>query len=113
MNILFLKDLSDLDTENKKLSVAIALSLVLSVICICAAIKTNPTGCELFSSNVPGPQMCHTIPMPEDCFSCKNIAGSYASSIMFGIGICLFFLPIAVWLIHKRSKSDKSPQSLG
>lgn len=109
MNILLLKNLSDLDTENKKLLVAIVISLILSVICIYAAIKTNPTGCELFSNNVPGPQMCHTIPMPEGCFSCKNIAGSYASSLMFGTGICLFFLPSVVWLIHKRSKSDKSP----
>jgi TRAP-type C4-dicarboxylate transport system permease small subunit len=80
------------------------LPVVLSVCCISFAFWLVPKTCTLFSSNVPGSQMCHTIPMPEGCFDsyCQNIHIEYIASIIAGFGICLLIVPFIVDAIREK-----------
>lgn len=95
-------------TEDKEKFIVGVSSIISFSVCIIIALLVNPKGCDLFSSNVPGPQSCHTIPMPEGCFSCKNRAGSYASSAIAGLGIIMLFLPIIVFFLRGlRNRSDE------
>ena len=94
--------------EEKEKTIVVILSIVLFSICIITALLVNPDGCDFFSSNFPGPQSCHTIPMSKDCFSCKNIAGSYVASAIAGLGIITIFLPIIVFFLRElRNRSDE------
>ena len=64
----------------------------LGILFIISALWLLPENCSLFISNVPGPQMYHTIPMPDYCDSfCKNTQGEFVASIIAGIEIGLFF----------------------
>lgn len=59
-----------------------------------------PENCSLFISNVPGPQMCHTIPMPDYCNSfCKDTNTELFASVIAGVGISLFFVPAFIYFI--------------
>lgn len=96
--------------EDEEKIIVVVSSIVLFSVCIITGLWLNPEGCEFFSSNIPGPQMCHTIPMPKDCFSCKNIAKSYVASAIVGLGILMFLLPIMVFFI--RGLSNRSDNQI-
>jgi hypothetical protein len=88
----------------EKIEKGIFFPFALSVCCITFALWLLPENCQLFISNVPGPQMCHTIPF-DGCDSfCKDTPTEFISSIIAGIGIGLFFVPAVVfWLNTKKS----------
>jgi len=76
--------------------------LVLSIFCIILAIWILPENCTLFVSNVPGPQMCHTIPSPPGCDSfCKDGKTESIATIAAIFGICLLFLSIIIFNMAK------------
>ena len=87
----------------KEKTISVVLPLILSFSCIVFALWLLPKNCSLFVSNVPGPQMCHTIPMPKGCFDdyCQDIQTEYISSIIAGFGILLFFVPMLVYIIRE------------
>jgi hypothetical protein len=91
---------------SNKESFLIFFPVALGVFCIALAFWLLPENCSLFISNVPDPQMCHTIPLPPDCYDsfCKDTQTEFISSIIAGLGIGLFFVPVIVfWLITKKS----------
>lgn len=85
----------------------------IGILFIISAFWFLPENCSLFVSNVPGSQMCHTIGSIDDCLNsfCQDTQTEFASSIIAGIGIGLFFIPAIIYfMINSRKKSETFEQ---
>lgn len=93
---------------NKENLISTIILLVLSVSCFIFAIWLLPKNCTLFVSNVPGPQMCHTLPIDYDCFDtyCKDTETELLATIIAIVGICLFSIPFVVLSIRENLKQS-------
>jgi hypothetical protein len=100
--------------KEREVLIIISVSIISFVACFVFAILVLPKNCSLFFSNVPGPQMCHTIPLPEGCYDsfCKDAKTEYAASIIAGLGICLLFLPLIVYAIQNLRKRQNEQTKL-
>jgi hypothetical protein len=92
----------------KEVLISFMLPFILAVCCFIFATWLLPKNCTLLVLNVPGPQMCHTIPLPEGCFDsyCRDVRTEYIASIIAGFGVCLICVPFAVHTIREsRNRS--------
>jgi hypothetical protein len=97
--------------QTKEILAFFGFPFILGVLCIIFAVWRLPENCGLFVSNLPGPQMCHTLP-PDDCSSfCQDGWGEWRASIVARFGVCVFFVPILVYLLkylHKRPTVEQT-----
>ena len=93
---------------NKESLISVILPIVLSVSCFIFALWLLPKNCTLFFLDTHGPQMCHTIPMPDDCIDsyCKDIETEFLATIIAIAGICLLCVPFVVLLIRDNLKQS-------
>lgn len=98
--------------KTEEVSYSAIIPCCLGILFIISALWLLPENCRLFISNVPGPQMCHTIPMPDYCDSyCEDMQGEFVASIIAGIGIGLFFIPAIIYfLVNSRKRSSTFEQ---
>lgn len=92
----------------KQVVAFIGFPVVLGIFCVAFALWILPKNCTLFISNVPGPQMCHTIPMPAGCFDsfCKDVKTEFAASIIAGIGFGMLCIPAVISLLKNSRKNE-------
>jgi hypothetical protein len=90
----------------------------LSILSMFFALWILPKNCSLFISNVPGPQMCHTIQIsddgklsPDNCLEsfCQDLSSETSASLIFSFGMLLFFLP-PILKMYSESQSKKIEQ---
>ncbi|HLL99900.1 MAG TPA: hypothetical protein VK400_02510 [Pyrinomonadaceae bacterium] len=85
--------------RTKEILVSVGFPFVLGIACVTFALWLLPKNCSLFVSNLPGPQMCHTIPV-DDCSSfCQDGRGEWFASLVAVFGVCVFFVPFIVYLL--------------
>lgn len=94
--------------KTKETILSIGFPIIFSVSCIIFGIWILPENCSLFVSNRVGPQMCHTIPLPEGCFEsfCNDIALEATASMIVGFGIFLLLVPIIFILLKDFYKTS-------
>jgi len=87
-------------SELKEAIFIILVPIVLCFICVVTARTILPEHCNLFDDNIMPPQMCHTIPMPDDCYFCEDKSKALIASTIGGLGICFFFLPFVIFAVR-------------
>lgn len=85
----------------QEIFVSVGFPFMLGVACIIFAIWLLPKNCTLFVSNVAGPQMCHTIPMDGCSSFCQDGRHEWFASLVAIFGVCVFFVPAAVYLLKR------------
>ena len=80
----------------------IGVPVILAIICITSSNLILPKNCTLFVSNVPGPQMCHTIPMSDECYNsfCSDVRTESIASIIAELGILLLLVPVLIYVFR-------------
>jgi len=94
------------ERKSGDLEFVIIASLILCSICIVASLWMLPKHCNLFDDNTMHPQMCHTIPMPENCHFCKEGQTALVASIIAGLGICFLLFPFVFLVIRNRRNNS-------
>lgn len=83
----------------KEILVSVGFPFILGAVCIVFATWLLPENCGLFISNVPGPQMCHTIPSDGCPSFCQDGRREWIASLVARFGVCVFFVPVVVYLL--------------
>jgi hypothetical protein len=105
-------------SKTKEIILIFVIPFSLSILCMFYALYVLPENCSLFVSNVPGPQMCHTIQIsddgklsPDNCLEsfCQDLSSETTATLIFSFGMLLFFLP-PILKMYSESQSQETEQ---